>query len=71
MVPVMKGCVEQWKVNVPALVNVNVKLWSLERLPLSNSAVSLITVWFAGSRLVHVTFAPALTVRLFGVKAKF
>src|SRR5690348_15310687 len=67
----MVGWIEQWYLNVPAVVNVWLNVLPGETVLLSNDASSAVTVWPVLSAFVQVTFVPTATDRLLGPNAKF
>lgn len=64
IVPVMDGWMLQWYGKLPTLLNVNENCWPVPRLPLSQTAVSLVEVCVAPPVLVQRTVVPTFTVML-------
>jgi hypothetical protein len=65
----MDVCILQWYANVPAWLNVKLKVWPGFRLPLLKAPVSLVTVCATESLLVQVTVVPVETFSDAGLKA--
>lgn len=55
---------------MPVFLNVNWKVFPLDKFPDSKVLSSAVMVWFVDSLLVQVTVAPFWTVRVVGLKDK-
>jgi hypothetical protein len=62
IVPFMAAWMSQWYANVPATANVIDREPPASITPVSHALVSAVAVWLNGSRLVHLTVSPTLTV---------
>jgi hypothetical protein len=71
MVAFMLGWIAQWYVNVPAVVNVCVKVAPVPSGSLLNELSSAVTVWLVESWFIHVTVVPTATSSVAGEKEKF
>ena len=70
-VPFMNRWMEQWYVNVPALMNLKGNDVPVAITPESHPGMSEVEVWLIASRLVQVTVSPTLIGVVGGLKAEF
>lgn len=70
MLAVIEGCTPQKYGNVPAPVNVKLKVCPLDKKPEFQTLVLLVAVCVAKSLFVHLTVSPTFMVRFAGLNAK-